>query len=123
MNIEGNEPVYVPRKIPVKESYWIEDLVKNADTKQRQKQVQPRRKLYSRKMLDSYMEEFLPFKSNPEVLEEYIDPHGGIRYIYIRAWTRTHVTRVDSSRTRTRVRNFLTRVRTGITWLIVPAEP
>ena len=40
-----------------------------------------------------------------------------------RAWTRTHVTRVDSSRTRTRVRNFLTRVRTGITWLIVPAEP
>ena len=72
MNIEGNEPVYV-----------LEDLVKNADTKQRQKQVQPRRKLYSRKMLDSYMEEFLPFKSNPEVLEEYIDPHGGIRYIYI----------------------------------------
>ena len=83
MNIEGNEPVYVPRKIPVKESYWIEDLVKNADTKQRQKQVQPRRKLYSRKMMDSYMEEFLPFKSNPEVLEEYVDPYGGIRYIYI----------------------------------------
>ena len=83
MNIEGNEPVYVPRKIPVKESYWIEELVKNADTKQRQKQVQPRRKLYSRNMLDSYMEEFIPLKSNPEVLEEYIDPHGGIRYIYI----------------------------------------
>ena len=41
----------------------------------------------------------------------------------VRAWTRTRVTRVDSSRTRTRVRNFLTRVRTGITWLIVLAEP
>jgi len=83
MNIEEKEPIYVLRKIKVKESYWIENLVKNAETKQRHKQVQPRRKLYSRKMMDSYVEEFLLFKSNPEVLEEYVDPYGGIRYIYI----------------------------------------
>ena len=32
-------------------------------------------------MLDSYMEEFLPFKSDRELLEEYIDQYGGIRYL------------------------------------------
>ena len=30
-------------------------------------------------MLDSYVEEFLPFKSDPELLEEYVNPHDGIR--------------------------------------------
>lgn len=30
-------------------------------------------------MSDSYVEEFLPFKSDPDLLEEYVNPDGGIR--------------------------------------------
>lgn len=37
------------------------------------------RKLIDRTMTDSYMEEFLPFKSDPELLDEYIFSDGKIR--------------------------------------------
>ncbi|KAI9101336.1 HotDog domain-containing protein [Phlyctochytrium arcticum] len=32
-----------------------------------------------KRMQESYIEEYLPFKSSPDVLEEYINVHGGIR--------------------------------------------
>lgn len=37
------------------------------------------RKLVFKKMQDSYTEVFLPFKSDPHLLEEYVSVHGGIR--------------------------------------------
>jgi hypothetical protein len=64
-----------------KPSYWIEDMICNAGIKQPINQSKPpvHRKLNLRTMSDSYVEVFLPFKSDPELLEEYVNPDGGIR--------------------------------------------
>ncbi|GBB84858.1 hypothetical protein RclHR1_11430006 [Rhizophagus clarus] len=66
---------------PSKPSYWIEDLIYNAKAKQPIYQTKSsiNRKLNLRTMSDSYVEEFLPFKSDPDLLEEYVNPDGGIR--------------------------------------------
>ncbi|KAI8801508.1 HotDog domain-containing protein [Cladochytrium replicatum] len=41
--------------------------------------VDMQRPLIPKRMKDSYVEEFLPFKSEPQVKEEYVNVYGGIR--------------------------------------------
>ncbi|CAG8753670.1 4501_t:CDS:2, partial [Funneliformis caledonium] len=69
-----------------KKSYWIDDLINHVKTKLTSSQRNsnsagkvPKRELKVRKMTDSYEEEILPFKSDPELLEEYVNPYGSIR--------------------------------------------
>ncbi|CAG8725864.1 8794_t:CDS:10, partial [Funneliformis mosseae] len=69
-----------------KKSYWIDDLNNHVKTKSTSSQRNsnsagkvPKRELKVRKMTDSYEEEILPFKSDPELLEEYVNPYGSIR--------------------------------------------
>ncbi|RIA92076.1 HotDog domain-containing protein [Glomus cerebriforme] len=61
-------------------SYWIDLVNKTKSKKQiRQSKSPIQRKLILRTMSDSYVEEFLPFKSDPDLLEEYVNSDGGIR--------------------------------------------
>ncbi|RIB05943.1 hypothetical protein C2G38_2218325 [Gigaspora rosea] len=64
----------------IKTSYWIDDLIRKKYPKDISGSFTiPKRVLTSKKMTDSYVEEFLPFKSDPDLLEDYINSDGGIR--------------------------------------------
>ncbi|CAG8478608.1 35487_t:CDS:2 [Gigaspora margarita] len=63
----------------IKTSYWIDDLIKKKYPKDISGSFTiPKRVLTSKKMTDSYVEEFLPFKSDPDLLEDYINSDVGM---------------------------------------------
>ncbi|CAB4375902.1 unnamed protein product [Rhizophagus irregularis] len=93
-DIEGIEKLMLNKEKPVasyiiqshkklrsiyKPSYWIDDLIYKKKPPIRPNKPPVNRKLNLRTMSDSYVEEFLPFKSDPDLLEEYVNPDGGIR--------------------------------------------
>ena len=42
----------------------------------------PPRQLIDKHMRDSYTEDYIPFKSDPQVREEYVNPYGNIRSVF-----------------------------------------
>ena len=69
------------KKLSVKPILQKYSSILNSKDKNKVDSSLPKRShLVPKKMSDSYVEEFLPFKSNIELLEDYINPSGGIRY-------------------------------------------
>ncbi|CAI2172934.1 1658_t:CDS:10 [Funneliformis geosporum] len=70
-----------------KKTYWIDDLINRVKAKSTiplgnsndNTGKIPKRELKARKMTDSYIKEILPFKSDTELLEEYVNLYGSIR--------------------------------------------
>ncbi|OBZ87622.1 Acyl-coenzyme A thioesterase 9, mitochondrial [Choanephora cucurbitarum] len=58
--------------------FWADKILQHESKKSTAQPSKPR-KLIDRTMKDSYMEEYLPFKSLPELLEEYVFSDGTIR--------------------------------------------
>ncbi|CAG8590131.1 12710_t:CDS:10, partial [Cetraspora pellucida] len=67
----------------IKSSYWIDNLINKTKPKYPKDSLEPlvipKREIMSKKVTDSYVEEFLPFKSDPDLLEDYISSDGTIR--------------------------------------------
>ncbi|RCI03493.1 hypothetical protein CU098_007646 [Rhizopus stolonifer] len=58
--------------------FWVDKILHHESKKPITSPSKPRQ-LVDRTMKDSYMEEYLPFKSSPELLEEYVFSDGRIR--------------------------------------------
>ncbi|KAI8096078.1 acyl-CoA thioester hydrolase [Thamnidium elegans] len=60
--------------------FWMDKILEHESKKQVPSSAPPKpRKLIDKTMSDSYIEEYLPFKSNPKLLDEYIFSDGKIR--------------------------------------------
>ncbi|GAN04333.1 mitochondrial acyl-CoA Thioesterase [Mucor ambiguus] len=59
--------------------FWMDKILHHESKKPVTNSASKPRKLIDRTMRDSYMEEHLPFKSSPELLDEYIFSDGKIR--------------------------------------------
>ncbi|ORX49461.1 hypothetical protein DM01DRAFT_1308943 [Hesseltinella vesiculosa] len=60
-------------------AFWMDKILAKENKKQLFEHTQPR-KLVLKSMNESYMEEFLPFKSSPALLDEYVTKNGAIRH-------------------------------------------
>ncbi|CAG8543604.1 4356_t:CDS:2 [Dentiscutata erythropus] len=66
----------------LKAPYWIDDLINKSKPlypkDPSETFIIPKRELISKRMADSYIEQFIPFKSDPDLLEDYISSEGKI---------------------------------------------
>ncbi|KAI9354946.1 acyl-CoA thioester hydrolase [Pilaira anomala] len=60
--------------------FWMDKILEHESKKPVPTTIPPKpRKLVEKTMADSYIEEYLPFKSDPELLDQYIFSNGKIR--------------------------------------------
>ncbi|CEP13672.1 hypothetical protein [Parasitella parasitica] len=74
-NKENANSIYTVRPT----GFWMDKILHHESKKPVTNTICKPRKLIDRTMKDSYMEEYLPFKSSPELLDEYIFSDGKIR--------------------------------------------
>ncbi|KAJ3045266.1 Acyl-coenzyme A thioesterase 9, mitochondrial [Rhizophlyctis rosea] len=58
--------------------HWIDRFLAIRSAQSSQHPSKPR-KILDKRMRDSYVEDYIPFKSDPQIREEYINPYGNIR--------------------------------------------
>ncbi|KAG2214037.1 hypothetical protein INT46_004952 [Mucor plumbeus] len=74
-NKENADSVYTVRPT----GFWMDKILHHESKKPVTNSTSKPRELIDRTMKDSYMQEYLPFKSSPELLDEYIFSDGKIR--------------------------------------------